>query len=109
LIALDLFPLWAGAIVIARDVAVGLAGALLVRRGIRIDVRKLGKYATFTLMWGMPMIAWGNAGLPLADLMAVLGWIWFPVGVVEYYAVTVLYVRDAREALARRAAASAST
>lgn len=105
LIALGLFPLWAGAIVIVRDVAVGVAGALLVRRGIRIDVRKLGKFATFTLMWGMPLIAWGNAGLPLDDLFLVLGWVWFPVGVIEYYAVVVYYLRDVREASARRTAA----
>lgn len=105
LIALGLFPLWAGAIVIIRDVAVGVAGAVLVRRGIRIDVRTLGKYATFTLMWGMPMIAWGNAGLPLDDLFVVLGWVWFLVGVIEYYAVVLYYVRDVREAFARRTAA----
>jgi cardiolipin synthase (CMP-forming) len=102
LIALDLFPLWAGLIVIVRDVAVGIAGLLLLRQGIRIDVRKLGKYATFTLMWGIPMIAWGNAGLPLDDLLVVLGWVWFPVGVVEYYAVTVLYAQDVRRALSAR-------
>jgi cardiolipin synthase len=102
LVLLDLFPLWAALLVVVRDVAVALAGAVLLRRGIRIDVRMLGKYATFTLMWGIPMIAWGNAGLPLNDLSLVLGWVWFPVGVVEYYAVTVMYVRDVRNALAER-------
>jgi cardiolipin synthase len=102
LVLLDLFPLWAALLVVVRDVAVALAGAFLLRRGIRIDVRMLGKHATFTLMWGIPMIAWGNASLPLNDLSLVLGWVWFPVGVVEYYAVTVMYARDVRNALAAR-------
>jgi cardiolipin synthase len=102
LVVLELFPLWAALLVVVRDVVVAGAGVYLLRKGIRIDVRMLGKYATFTLMWGIPMIAWGNAGLPLDDLLLVLGWVWFPVGVVEYYAVTVSYARDVREALAAR-------
>jgi cardiolipin synthase len=102
LVFLDLFPLWAALLVVIRDVVVAGAGAYFLRKGIRIDVRMLGKYATFTLMWGIPMIAWGNAGLPLDDLLLVLGWVWFPVGVIEYYAVTVSYARDVREALAAR-------
>ena len=102
LVVLDLFPLWAALLVVVRDVAVALAGVVLLRKGIRIDVRMLGKYATFTLMWGIPMIAWGNAGMPLKDLSLVLGWVWFPVGVIEYYAVTVMYARDVRNALAAR-------
>jgi cardiolipin synthase len=99
LVVVDLFPLWAALIVLARDAAVGGAGLyVLWRKGIRIDVRRLGKYATFTLMWGIPMIAWGNAGLPLDDFVLVLGWVWFPVGVVEYYVVAVMYVQDVRMA-----------
>jgi cardiolipin synthase len=99
LVVVDLFPFWAALIVLARDAAAGGAGLyVLWRKGIRIDVRRLGKYATFTLMWGIPMIAWGNAGLPLDDFVLVLGWVWFPVGVVEYYAVAVMYAQDVRMA-----------
>jgi cardiolipin synthase (CMP-forming) len=102
LVVLDLFPLWAALVVGIREIVVlGVAAFLTVTGGPRLDVRMLGKYATFTLMWGIPMIAWGNAGLPLDDLLLVLGWVWFPVGVVEYYAVTVIYALDLREAYAR--------
>lgn len=103
LVALELFPLWAALVVGVREVVVlGAAVLIILTGGPRIDVRMLGKYATFTLMLGIPLIAWGNAGLPLDDLILVLGWVWFPVGVLEYYAVTVAYAVDVRDAYAAR-------
>jgi cardiolipin synthase len=101
----ELIPWWVAVVVLARD-AVVLAAAvwLAVTRAPRIDVRPIGKYATFTLMWGIPAIAWGNAGLLLDDLVRVLGWVWFSVGVVEYYAAAVAFWFDLRWAMrARRA------
>ena len=101
----DLLPLWAALVVLVRDAAIVLVGTwFLIRRGVRIDVRPIGKYATFTLMWGLPLIAWGNAGLPLDDLARVLGWVWFPVGAIEYYAAGAVYAGDLRRALGHPAA-----
>lgn len=100
-VATDLLPLWAALVILVRDAAVLVAGLWALRRGVRIDVRQIGKYATFTLMWGLPLIAWGNAGLPLDDLARVLGWVWFPVGTIEYYAAAVAYRRDLQAAMAR--------
>ncbi len=45
----------------ARRVARAAAGALLLHRGVRIDVRWIGKVATFALMVAIPAISWGNA------------------------------------------------
>jgi cardiolipin synthase len=104
LVVLRLFPLWAAGIVVARDLALLAGGLYLFRKGIRIDVRMIGKYATFVLMWAIPLIAWGNADLPIDDLAAVMGWVWFPVGVAEYYAAAVAYAGDARAALQARSA-----
>jgi cardiolipin synthase (CMP-forming) len=103
-VALDLLPLWAALVILIRD-AVVLAAAvwLALTGGPRIDVRPIGKYATFTLMWAMPSIAWANAGLPLDDFAAVFGWLWFAVGAVEYYAAAVAYTRDLHEARSRAA------
>jgi cardiolipin synthase len=103
-VALDLLPLWAALVILIRD-AVVLAAAvwLALTGGPRIDVRPIGKYATFTLMWAMPSIAWAKAGLPLDDFAAVFGWLWFAVGAVEYYAAAVAYARDLREARSRAA------
>ena len=99
LVATDLFPLWAALVILVRDAAVLVAGIYGIRRGVRIEVRPIGKLATFTLMWGIPMIAWGNAGLPIDDLATVLGWVWFPVGTLEYYAAAAAYAVDLRDGL----------
>jgi cardiolipin synthase len=105
LAAVDLIPWWVAGVVLARDTVVLVAAAwLAATNGPRIEVRAIGKYATFTLMWGIPAIAWGNAGLPLDDAALVFGWVWFVVGTLEYYAAAVAYAVDLRDALrARRA------
>jgi cardiolipin synthase len=102
-VATDLLPLWAALVILVRDAVVLAAGVwLAVTGGPRIEVRTIGKYATFTLMWGLPLIAWGNAGLPADDLARVLGWVWFPIGAIEYYAAAAAYARDLREGFASR-------
>lgn len=102
-VVVGVLPLWAALLVLVRDAVVLVAGvALTLTRGPRIEVRQIGKYATFTLMWSLPMIAWGNAGLFADDLILVLGWVWFPVGLLEYYAAAVAYAIDLRDAFRRR-------
>lgn len=99
----DLFPLWAALLVLVRDgLVLVAAGVIALTGGPRIEVRRIGKIATFTLMWAIPMIAWGNADLLLEDAVLVLGWIWFAVGYVEYLAATGLYVVDLRRAYGAR-------
>lgn len=103
-VAADLFPLWAALLVLVRDGLILLAaGVIALVGGPRIEVRRMGKIATFTLMWGIPMVAWGNAGLPADDVAVVLGWIWFAVGYAEYLAATAAYAVDLRRAYAERA------
>jgi len=67
---------------------------------VRLEVRFIGKVATFMLMLAIPMIAWGNLGLPLDDAALVVGWTSFAVGIVEYYIAAGAYVGDIRRALA---------
>src|SRR5688572_2767506 len=102
-VATDLLPLWAALVILVRDAVVLVVAVwLAITKGPRIDVRPIGKYATFTLMWGLPLIAWGNAGLPADDLARVLGWVWFPVGTIEYYAAAAVYARDLRAVFRER-------
>jgi len=94
------FPLWAALLILVRDGLVLLAGlVLLLTRRVRIDVRFIGKLATFGLMTAIVLIAWGALGYAFASSALALGWIAYVVAIVEYYVATVLYAGDLRRAL----------
>ncbi len=96
------FPVWAAALILARDVVVLAVGLyVLVRTRVRIDVRWIGKVATFSLMVAVPAISWGALDLPLAAAATAVGWVIFAVGIVEYYLAAAVYAGDARAALDR--------
>jgi cardiolipin synthase len=91
------FPLWAALLILVRDVAILIAGSvLLARRHARIEVRYIGKVATFALMTSIAFIAWGNLGYLLSEAALACGWAFFAAGIVEYYVATALYVGDLR-------------
>jgi len=99
LVVADAFPLWAALLILVRDATVLIAGlVLLSKRRARIEVRHLGKVATFSLMAAIACIAWGSLGYPLAPAALACGWAVYAVGIVEYYVATVLYVGDLRRA-----------
>lgn len=98
-----LFPFWAALLILVRDVVVVLGGAVLLwGRNIRMEVRGIGKIATFSLMAAIAWIAWGNAEGPLGDVLLVGGWLAYVVGIVEYYVAAGLYAIDVRDTLAER-------
>ena len=98
-----IFPFWAALLILVRDVVVVLGGVVLLwGRNIRVEVRGIGKIATFSLMAAIAWIAWGNAGGPLGDVLLVGGWLAYAVGIVEYYLAAGLYAIDVRDALAER-------
>jgi phosphatidylglycerophosphate synthase len=85
-----------------RDVAVLTAGAVMATKGLRIEVRWIGKVATFALMLAIPAVSWGSLGLwPAAAALAV-GWPIFVLGIVEYYVAAGAYANDLRRAMASR-------
>jgi len=99
LVVADAFPLWAALLILVRDVAILVAGiVLLAKRRARIEVRYIGKVATFGLMTAIALIAWGNLDYVLAEAALACGWAIFAAGIVEYYVATVLYVGDLRRA-----------
>ncbi len=94
------FPLWAALLILIRDACIVIAGGLLLSfRRVRLDVRFIGKSATFCLMAAIPWISWGHLGYPLASAALVAGWACFWVGIVEYYIATGVYALDIRRAL----------
>lgn len=87
-----------GGALVAREALVGGGALYLGRRGIRLDVRYLGKAATFLLYGAVPSF------LLLADgaapwLFTAPAWIGGVVGLVLYLWVGVEYLRDGRRAL----------
>jgi cardiolipin synthase (CMP-forming) len=103
LVVRDAFPLWAALLILVRDGVILVAGLLLLSvRRVRIEVRYLGKVATFGLMLSIGCIAWGTLDYGLSHAFLACGWVFFTVAIVEYYAATVLYVEDLRNALAAK-------
>ncbi len=101
LVARGVFPLWAALLILVRDAVVLLVGAMFLATGrARIDVRFVGKLATFTLVCAIGAIAWANLRMPLARLFLGIGWVCFAFGIVEYYVATWAYVGDLRSAVA---------
>lgn len=95
------FPWWAALLILVRDVVVLMVGAaVLLRRRVRLEVRPIGKVATFSLMLAVTWISWGTLGYPLDDAALALGWISFTVGIIEYYVAGALYLGDLRRTLA---------
>ena len=92
-------PLWAALLILLRDLTVLLGGALLLAlRHIRVEVRVIGKAATFSLMMAVPLIAWGSFNLPLAAAALAVGWTAYAVGIVECYVAAGLYASDSVKA-----------
>jgi cardiolipin synthase len=105
MVARGVFPVWAALLVIVRDGLILLAGlVMLVGLKVRLEVRWIGKAATFGLMCGIPLVAWGNFGLSLHRIAVPAGWALFGIGIVLYYVATAIYVADVSRAvrMARR-------
>ena len=97
------FPLWAALLILVRDAAVLIAAVIVLSRVRgRVDVRFVGKIATFSLMTAIVAIAWGTLGYAWAPVALALGWLAFCVGVVEYYWAAAVYLTDARRLLHAR-------
>jgi cardiolipin synthase len=101
LVVRDAFPLWAALLILARDALILIAGVVLLSaRRVRIEVRYIGKMATFLLMAAIGCIAWGTLGYAFAPAFLALGWSFYGVGIVESYVAAALYAGDLRAAIA---------
>lgn len=101
-----LLPLWVVLALVARDVLVAGAGLVLLARGAKPpDVTRLGKTATFGLMWALPMfLLAGIVGDGVDDpnrVVHVLAWVLLAINGALYWIAAFDYARIVR----RRAAA----
>lgn len=95
-------PAIVGVPLLVREVVVGVGAlGLAARGGGKLDVRPLGKNATFLLYGAIPSFYLVAAGI-LPWLFAPPAWIAGIVGLVLYYWVAGLYAGDIRRALAAR-------
>ena len=84
---------------LVREAVMGILTVFLaVRGGGTLEVRYLGKAATFALYGAIPAFYLAAAGF-LENLMLVLAWFFGFLGLVFYWYVLVEYVGDVRSAL----------
>ncbi len=96
-----ILPWWPVVLLVVREGGVGLAGALLVARGgVVPETSRLGKAATFGLLWALPLLlaaAWAGEGAAAPQpVLAALGWAALLVNLALSYVTAVGYARTAR-------------
>lgn len=95
----DVIPVVVGWPLLIREVLVGLGTLLLATRGGgKLDVRPLGKIATFFLYGAIPSFYLSAAGI-VPWLFAPPAWIGGVLGLLMYWYVGIQYVGDIRERL----------
>jgi cardiolipin synthase len=93
-------PAWLGWGLIAREVLVGIVALTLAARGGgTVEVRFLGKAATFALYGAIPAFYLAAAGVA-EWFMRPVAWLLGLIGLVLYWYVAFLYVGDSRAKLA---------
>ena len=92
-------PIWFGWGLIAREVLVGgMALNLAARGGGTIEVRWLGKAATFALYGAIPAFYLAAGGVA-EEVMEPVAWLLGIIGLSLYWWVAVLYIGDSRAKL----------
>jgi cardiolipin synthase len=98
LIAAHLIPLWLGIPVLFRDVVLSVAFLFLARRGFgKPKVLRVGKSATFGLLFALPAITLGH-------VLRIPGLVIFALGGILYYVAAYRYWHEARRFLAEQRA-----
>jgi cardiolipin synthase len=91
----DVVPIWVVAIILGRDVLVGLSLLVLRRHGFQaLQVNYMGKAATFNLLYAFPLLllAVGTSGI--AEVVAPVAYAFTAWGGVLYLISGIAYVRQ---------------
>ena len=95
-------PRWFLAVVVAREVVVGLTMVVATLFGMEpFAVSTLGKRYTFLLMTGIPLLLLGASDHALAQAANVAGWVFALPGLILSYVTAVAYVPQIRLHLRR--------
>ena len=96
----SIIPWWLLALLLARDLIVGVFLIVLKRHGVTgIPVTFLGKTATFLLFWGFPFLLAGATDWSSADISRILGWGLILWGTFLYWWVGLEYIGAIRTKL----------
>lgn len=98
LVRAGILPWWPVLLLVVREGSVGMVGAILVARGRPVPATsRLGKAATFGLLWALPLLlgaAWvGDGAQDPQPIVAALGWTALVVNLVLSYVAAVDYAR----------------
>jgi cardiolipin synthase (CMP-forming) len=88
-------PLVLGVLIAVRELVVGIGTLIVAGKGGKIEVRWLGKLATFILYGAIPAF-YVAQGTFWSTFFLVLAWVFGVIGLVLYWWVTGLYARDLR-------------
>jgi cardiolipin synthase len=103
IIIADGAPIVFSVLVVAREVVVGGAMALLVLRGMKAPpVQWIGKLATALLMVAFPCFLGGSADFQGHEIFTAAGWIFGIPGLIISYYAAIKYVPIMRQAWAQR-------
>ncbi|MDX3076117.1 CDP-alcohol phosphatidyltransferase family protein [Streptomyces sp. NPDC088354] len=92
-----ILPWWLTAILVARDVVLGVMILVMRRRGWGPpQVNFMGKAATFNLMYAFPLLLLSDGDGWLNTLAAIFGWAFAGWGTTLYWWAGILYVVQVR-------------
>jgi cardiolipin synthase len=105
----DVVPLWLVAVLVGRELVLGVTLLVLRRHGYPpLQVHYLGKAATFLLLYAFPILLLAQGDGPVAAVAAPVAWAFTLWGTAFYVLAGVLYVAQAAGLVrADRAAARA--
>ena len=91
----DIVPIWMIAIIIGRDVILGVITLAMNRRGIPpFTVTYLGKAATFNLLYAFPFLLLAQSDGVWGSIAFVAGWSFAIWGVALYISTGISYARE---------------
>jgi cardiolipin synthase len=96
-----IIPWWLVGLLAARELAVGIALAVLRRRGWGpLQVSLVGKAATLCLLYAFPLLFIGAHSGPVSTFARIVGWAFAIWGTALYWCAGGLYLTQARRLLA---------
>ncbi|TAM71707.1 MAG: CDP-alcohol phosphatidyltransferase family protein [Microbacteriaceae bacterium] len=104
----ELIPWWLVAVVVSRDVMLAVLGIILANFGYGpLPVHRLGKVATFCLLFALPLLLLGEAFPVLNAVSAPLGWALALWGAFLYWWAGIVYIIETARVVRASAAPQA--